>query len=78
MWRSAPFFTGVDIMIKVNSEKLDGYEGITVAELIKKRGYKTLYVAVELNGEILPRAEFEKTAVKDGDVIEVVSFVGGG
>jgi len=65
-------------MIKVNSEKLTGYEGITVAELIKKRGYKTLYVAVELNGEILPRARFDETTVMDGDVIEVVSFVGGG
>lgn len=65
-------------MIKVNSESLTGFEGITVAELLKKRGYKTLYVAVEMNDEILPKAQYENTVLKDGDILEVVNFVGGG
>jgi sulfur carrier protein len=74
-----PFFVkGEKAMIKVNSESLTGFEGITVTELLKQRGYKTLYVAVELNEEILPKTEYENTVLKDGDVVEVVNFVGGG
>ncbi len=65
-------------MIKVNSEKLTGFEGVTVSELLKQRGYKTLYVAVELNDAILPKAQYKDTVLKDGDTLEVVSFVGGG
>ena len=65
-------------MIKVNREDLTGFEGITVAELLKQRGYKTLYVAVEINDAILPKAQYESTVLKEGDSLEVVSFVGGG
>lgn len=65
-------------MIKVNSEELTGFEGITVAELLKQHGYKMLYVAVEMNNAILPKAQYESTVLKEGDSLEVVSFVGGG
>ena len=34
--------------------------------------------AVELNEEILPKAEYAETVLKDGDVLEIVNFVGGG
>jgi len=35
-------------------------------------------VAVELNLEILPKADYETTTLQDGDRIEIVHFVGGG
>jgi sulfur carrier protein len=35
-------------------------------------------VAVELNLDILPKGDYEKTALADGDLVEVVHFVGGG
>jgi sulfur carrier protein len=35
-------------------------------------------VAVELNGEIVPRAHWVETIVEEGDRLEVVHFVGGG
>lgn len=65
-------------MIKVNSEKLSGCEGLSVWEFLKSRGYKKMYIAVELNNEILPKQNYESTILKDGDILEVVSFVGGG
>ena len=37
-----------------------------------------LYVTVELNGEILDRAVYETTPVRDNDVIEFLYFMGGG
>lgn len=47
-------------------------------ELLQKQNYRTERVAVELNGEIIPKAAFGQTVLKDGDQLEVVSFVGGG
>ncbi|BBA69128.1 sulfur carrier protein ThiS [Geobacter sulfurreducens] len=35
-------------------------------------------VAVELNMDILPKAEYQGTVLKDGDTLEIVHFVGGG
>jgi thiamine biosynthesis protein ThiS len=35
-------------------------------------------VAVELNREIVPRADWPKAALRDGDKLEIVHFVGGG
>lgn len=37
-----------------------------------------LYVTVELNGEIIDRSDYEKTAVNENDVIEFLYFMGGG
>ena len=34
--------------------------------------------AVEKNGQIVPKSAYESTVIKDGDSLEVVSFVGGG
>lgn len=65
-------------MIKVNGEEMIIENSISLVELLKLKGYKTLYVAIELNGEIIPREDFGKTMLKNGDTVEVVSFVGGG
>ena len=35
-------------------------------------------IAVEVNEEIVPKSTYDQTILKDGDVVEVVSFVGGG
>lgn len=63
-------------MITVNGEKLD-FSG-TVTELLGVLGYDEKRVAVELNENILPKAEYENTSVSDGDKLEIVRFVGGG
>ena len=64
-------------MVKVNGKELE-VSGKTISELLIQGNYKPSQVAVEINEEILPKAEYESTAVKDGDVVEIVSFVGGG
>ncbi|HET7034522.1 MAG TPA: sulfur carrier protein ThiS [Thermomicrobiaceae bacterium] len=54
-------------------------EGVsTVAELIAARGLKQGLVAVEQNGEIVPREEFARRGLRPGDRLEIVHFVGGG
>jgi thiamine biosynthesis protein ThiS len=49
-----------------------------LAALIEALGMKADRVAVELNLEIVPRAAWPDTPVKDGDQLEIVQFVGGG
>ena len=50
----------------------------TVAELVIELGLKPEKVAVELNGTIVPRSTLAGTPLADGDVLEIVHFVGGG
>jgi thiazole synthase len=50
----------------------------TVAELVRELGLTPEKVAVERNGAIAPRSTLEAVALTDGDVLEIVHFVGGG
>lgn len=50
----------------------------TVAELLDQIGARAERVAVELNLRILDREDFKRTLLKDGDRLEIISFVGGG
>lgn len=64
-------------MVKVNGEMLD-IAGKTLAEYLAGTDYDTGRIAVERNGEIVPKAQYAETVLHDGDSVEVVSFVGGG
>jgi sulfur carrier protein len=50
----------------------------TMDELISLLGFKADRIAVELNGNIVPRTRWSETTVHDGDRLEIVHFVGGG
>jgi thiamine biosynthesis protein ThiS len=50
----------------------------TLIALIESLDMKSDRVAVELNRDIVPRDRWSKTALKDGDRLEIVHFVGGG
>ena len=65
-------------MIKVNGVLTEQLEGLTVDEFLQKNGYKKEYVAVERNGQIVPKKEYDTVVLKNQDSLEVVSFVGGG
>lgn len=64
-------------MVTVNGEKKD-LGGKNVAEMLEIMGFVGARVAVEINGELIPRARRADTLLRDGDSVEVVSFVGGG
>lgn len=64
-------------MVKINGELLD-IDGKTLAEYLSSAGFDSKRVAVERNGAIVPKAEYAEAVLKDGDSLEVVSFVGGG
>lgn len=50
----------------------------TVEGLLKMLGFRAELVAVEVNGQLVPRAAFADEVVRDGDAVEIVTFVGGG
>lgn len=64
-------------MVKINGEPLD-IVGKTLAEYLASTKYDPMRIAVERNGEIVPKAKYGETVLQEGDVIEVVNFVGGG
>lgn len=68
---------GGDFMVKINGEDFN-VDGKTVSEYLAATNYDPKRIAVELNGEIVPKAQYGETVLQDGDSVEVVSFVGGG
>lgn len=64
-------------MVKVNGAELD-IAGKTLGEYIAATDYVPGRIAVERNGEIVFKSQYDITVLKDGDSLEIVSFVGGG
>jgi sulfur carrier protein len=64
--------------IHVNGQGHEIAAGSTVANLLGELGVTQPHVAVEVNLEVVPRAEHRDTILSDGDRVEVVSLVGGG
>ena len=65
-------------MITVNGKEIALESQLTVMEYLEQNKYQLSRVAVEMNGDILPKYSYSDTMLKDGDRLEVVSFVGGG
>ncbi|HWE97300.1 MAG TPA: sulfur carrier protein ThiS [Tepidisphaeraceae bacterium] len=63
--------------IKVNGEDRDLPDGETIRALVVRYNLTPEKVAVELNRRLL-RTEKYDTALKEGDEVEIVTFVGGG
>lgn len=64
--------------VKVNGQERILDREMTVAEFVEQEQYIIARIAVEINGEIIPKATYSQVVIHSGDVIEVVSFVGGG
>ncbi|MCW1864265.1 sulfur carrier protein ThiS [Campylobacter jejuni] len=61
----------------INGEKLD-FKELKFMDFIKEKGLKIELIALELNGKIIPKSEFENLILKENDKAEIVKFVGGG
>jgi sulfur carrier protein len=64
--------------IRVNGQLRRVRDGMAVADLLSELGASGKRIAVERNGEIVPRSRHAETTLVDGDRIEVVVAVGGG
>lgn len=66
------------MQILLNGELVDAADGSTVDILLTKLGISRERVAVELNADIIPKANYGQQLLCAGDKIEIVHFVGGG
>ena len=64
--------------ITLNGEPYTAEFGTSVAALLGQLELRRNRVAVEINREVLPKAEYDHTMLNEGDVVEVINFVGGG
>jgi thiamine biosynthesis protein ThiS len=64
--------------ITINGEMRVARQGDSVSSLLQSLGLTPKSVAVERNGEIVPRSRYESILLQDGDRLEIVQFVGGG
>lgn len=65
-------------MMHVNGKELSLDKPQTLLEFLQEQGYQIQRIAVERNGEIVPKADYGTVQLSDSDVIEVVAFMGGG
>lgn len=68
-----------DVMtISLNGEKREIPDGLTIRGLLELLHIQHQRVAVELNESIVKKDNYGSTTIKSGDILEVVSFMGGG
>ena len=66
------------MQLLVNGENRHFEGALTVAQLLEKLELAGKRVALERNGDIVPRSRFEEERLRDGDRLEIVVAVGGG
>jgi sulfur carrier protein len=66
------------MQVTVNGEKQELEATVSVADLVVKLGLTGRRIAVEVNGEIVPRSLHAGHKLNAGDRVEVVHAIGGG
>ena len=76
----AEFFsysTGRESVARINGQDCEK-TGISVSDYLEQENYNVKHIVVEYNLEIIPKERYAQTILKDGDEVEIVSFMGGG
>ena len=66
------------MLIQVNGEPREVAENISLPQLIASLNLKAEQIAIELNHNVVRRAQWETTLLQADDRVEIVYFVGGG
>ncbi len=64
--------------VTVNGDVCELRDGVTVEEFVRELGFAARRNADEVNLDVLPRAEYVTRRLREGDVVEIVQFIGGG
>jgi thiamine biosynthesis protein ThiS len=64
--------------IKLNGDPHDIPGPISVSALLAQLEIDARRVAVELNLDVVKKAAYDSSVIKEGDAVEIVNFVGGG
>jgi len=64
--------------ITLNGKEICVNENLTINELLTETNHLSKMIVVELNLNIILKENYEKTTLKEGDIVEIVGFAGGG
>ncbi|MDE7312126.1 MAG: sulfur carrier protein ThiS [Eubacterium sp.] len=64
-------------MVRINGQE-EAADGMRLKDYLEQNDYPIDGIAVECNEQIVSKSRYESFVLQDGDVIEIVSFVGGG
>ena len=76
-WMESKVTALIALTINGNARSFD-VDRLSVAGLVERMGLTGKRIAIERNGEIVPRAAFAETVLQSGDKLEIVGAVGGG
>ena len=65
-------------MILVNEEPLDWHEGITIRGVLKARNYRFPMLVIQVNGQLVPKSDYDTTTIPDEAVVKVIHLISGG
>lgn len=68
----------MELLLRINGAERRFAPPLTVEDLVGKLGVEGRRIAIERNGEIVPRSRYGEVQLADGDRLEVVVAVGGG
>ena len=65
-------------MIKVNGKDFAWEDGLTVEKLLQKKRFSYSRIILTVNGEIVPKEDYGKKLIKDGDKVQAIHLMAGG
>lgn len=65
-------------MIKINGVPKEFTESVSISRLLEDEGFLAPHVVVEVNEVIIKRNDYNTVMTADGDIVEILKFVGGG
>ena len=66
------------ITLNNRPEELEGYQELTIKELLKVKNFTFKFLAVRINGKPVRTAEYENATIRDGDQVVVMHLISGG
>jgi thiamine biosynthesis protein ThiS len=66
------------LLIQLNGESREVLEGSMLSDLVHELSLAPARIAIEVNQRVIRRDQWQRTALAEGDRIEIVHFVGGG
>ena len=64
-------------MVQINGKNED-IAGKNLRDYLNAANYDTRIIVVEINEKIIEKEKYQNTIIKDGDIIEIITFMGGG
>jgi len=62
----------------LNGKELNVESNLTAQQLLSNMCYQNKRIALEINGEVIPKSEYSNKIIVENDKVEIINAVGGG